>query len=240
MLRLLVIIPAFNEEDNIKNVLKDLLSKNGEFLELGFQTEILVVNDCSKDRTASIVTELGIKLLDLPVNLGIGGAMQCGYKYALRNNFDFALQLDGDGQHPPSEIVKILNATQTDNADIIIGSRFLDKKGFQSTYLRRIGINYFKNLNKFLIGLTIFDSTSGFRLFNRRAVELACKYYPDEYPEPESIVYFALNKLKISETPVIMAERIGGVSSIRSFKSIYYMVKVTLSTFFVFIRFNKK
>lgn len=231
--KLLIIIPCFNEEASIAfllNELKQLVVPNT------FELSVAVINDCSKDNTALIAEKLSVVVINLPVNLGIGGAMQTGYKYAWENNFDLAVQMDGDGQHPPAELNKLLQYWQHTNANVVIGSRFLIKQGFQSSALRRWGISYFHWLNKFFTGIHIYDSTSGFRLFDRKAIELAVQYYPDEYPEPESIVVFAKSGLSIHETPVIMKERQGGKSSIRYFSQLYYIVKVSIAMFFSFIR----
>ncbi len=237
--RVAIIIPCFNEEDSI-------LSLYSEIKETLFSEEVVVtpvfINDCSKDNTRQIFIDHNINFIDLPVNLGIGGAVQTGYKYALRNGFDMAVQMDGDGQHPPKELQKILEPIIQHQADVVIGSRYITKEGFQSSTLRRAGINYFKWLNKKLVGVTIFDSTSGYRVLNKKALELVSEYYPDEYPEPEAIILYALNHLKIAEVPVTMRERQGGQSSIRTYKTIYYMFKVTLGTIFLYIRlkFNGK
>jgi glycosyltransferase involved in cell wall biosynthesis len=204
--------------------------------------DVLVVNDCSKDKSSEIAHQLNCVVLDLPVNLGIGGAMQCGYKYAHLNNYDIAVQMDGDGQHPPHELVKLITEIEMQESDIVIGSRFIEKQGFQSTFFRRFGIKYFKWLNNLLAKVDVNDSTSGFRAFNKRAISLAVKYYPDEYPEPESIIYFSLYGLKVKEVPVVMKVRQGGVSSISPIKSIYYMWKVSLGIIFIFlkIKFSKR
>ena len=175
-------------------------------------------------------------MLDLPVNLGIGGAVQTGIRYARDNNFDLAIQLDGDGQHPPKELAKLINYHNQTGANVVIGSRFLEKEGFQSSFARRLGIQYFHWLNRIMTGQAIYDSTSGFRLFDRKAIELAAASYPDEYPEPESLVVFSKAGLKVAEVAVVMAARQGGQSSIRSFGSLYYCIKVTLAMFFSFIR----
>ncbi|MFD2731647.1 glycosyltransferase family 2 protein [Pedobacter alpinus] len=233
MKKLLVIIPCYNEEDSIEALLKQLQALN---LSPKWHLEIAVVNDCSKDKTLEKVAPFNIHLIDLPINLGIGGAVQSGLKFAYANNFDFAVQMDGDGQHPPQELIKLLNASETTAANLIIGSRFIEKTGFQSSFIRRIGINYFHILNKIFTGKSIYDSTSGFRLFDKKAIALTVKNYPDEYPEPETLVLFAKAGLKIHETPVIMAARMAGESSINSTASVYYCFKVTLAMFFTFIR----
>ncbi|RRA98714.1 glycosyltransferase family 2 protein [Larkinella rosea] len=231
--RILVIVPCYNEQSAIASVVNEI-NQIRQLVDL--ELDVLVVNDCSTDNSLQVIRELACIHLNLPVNLGIGGAMHAGYKYAFRHQYDIAVQIDGDGQHPADELVKILEPIRAGRADVVIGSRFLDNTGFQSTALRRMGINYFRWLNRLLVGQTIFDSTSGFRAFNRQTIGIVNDYYPDEYPEPESIVQFGLHKLRIQEVPVTMRDRQGGVSSITFTKSIYYMWKVTLSTLFAYIR----
>jgi glycosyltransferase involved in cell wall biosynthesis len=233
---LLIIIPCFNEEASLPALLRDLAALK---LPERYEAEVVVVNDCSKDRTADIARQHQATLIDLPVNLGIGGAVQSGLIYAQNKNFDLAVQIDGDGQHPPAELIKLLNCHEQTAANLIIGSRFIDKEGFQSSFTRRLGIAYFHWLNRAFTGQNIVDSTSGFRLFDKRAIQLAASNYPDEFPEPESLVFFARNGLKVKETPVIMAHRQGGKSSIRNFVSLYYCIKVTLAMAFASIRKNK-
>lgn len=231
------IVPAYNEQDSIKFVVDEL---NSVAAENAIDLDVVVVNDCSSDSTLSIVSGLNCIVLDLPVNLGIGGAVQTGFKYAFENGYDFAFQIDGDGQHPAKEIPKLIETQLANNWDIVIGSRFINKTGFQSTALRRTGIAYFKHLIRLLTGVEITDSTSGFRLINRKTLELVYNYYPDEYPEPEAIIVYAKNNLTIVETPVSMRERQGGISSIGKRASIYYMFKVSLSIIFTYIRTNYK
>ena len=234
-----IIIPCYNEEKNVLNLFSEIKNLAPSSL---FSTEAIFINDCSTDKTKEILISNHISHLNLPVNLGIGGAVQTGFKYAFKNGFDIAVQMDGDGQHPPSELEKIILPIIQHQADVVIGSRYLEKLGFQSNWLRRIGINYFKWLNKKLIAMTIVDSTSGYRALNKKALQIVCAYYPDEYPEPESIILYALNHLRIQEVPVLMRERQGGKSSIKSYKTIYYMLKVTLGIIFLYIRlkFNGK
>ena len=231
--KVLIIIPCYNEEASLPHVLKQLaLTK----LPPPYEMKVLVVNDCSTDDTRVIAKKHDITVLDLPVNLGIGGAVQTGIKYAQKHNFDLAIQLDGDGQHPPAEIIKLINAHELLSANIIIGSRFIDKQGFQSSLMRRIGIKYFYLLNRIFIGKAIFDSTSGFRLLDKKAIQIAAKNYPDEYPEPQSIVLFSRLGLTVREVPVIMSHRLGGQSSITATASLYYCIKVTIAMLFSFIR----
>lgn len=231
MSKTLIIIPCYNEEESIGTLLKELLEIGNSLF------EIVVINDGSIDKTAAVVSQYNnVALVSLPVNLGIGGAVQTGFKYALENDFDIAIQVDGDGQHPPAEISKLLNVYQETQCNIVIGSRFIAKQGFQSSGLRRMGIFYLRWLNKIFTQIDIYDITSGFRLFDKKAIELVSRNYPDEYPEPESLVIFAKAGFSIVETPVIMKSRQSGKSSIRYFSQLYYMIKVTIAMFFSYIR----
>jgi len=231
-LRTLIIIPCFNEEESLPNLIAEIKLVQQELTHLN----VLVVNDCSTDNTLEVAKASGVEIIDLPVNLGIGGAVQTGFLYAYLNDYDFAIQLDGDGQHIPEEIKKLLYTAEKDKTDIVIGSRFIQKQGFQSSFLRRLGINYFFLINKIFTGLHILDGTSGFRLLNKKAFSFAAFNYPDEFPEPESIVIFAKQGFTIKETPVIMRERQGGQSSIRWFSQLYYIIKVSIAMFFSYIR----
>ncbi len=231
--RIAAIVPAYNEETAIEAVVTGIneIAKSEQLA-----IDVVVVNDCSKDRTAMVIAGLPCIALNLPINLGIGGAVQTGFKYALQNGYDYAIQVDGDGQHPASEIPKIVKAAVDNSFDVVIGSRFISNEGFQSSTIRRVGISYFKWLNRLLLGIIVNDSTSGFRLINREVLKVVAEYYPDEYPEPEAIVVYSLKNFKIGEVAVTMKERQGGVSSIGTFASIYYMLKVTLAIIFTFTR----
>lgn len=231
--RLLIVIPSYNEEVALPKLLDELKA----VVPLpGFEWVPLVVNDCSRDNTEGVARQCAVPVLSLINNLGIGGAVQAGIKYAARNGFDYVLQMDGDGQHPPDQVNKLLQTVVDTDADVVIGSRFLNGEGFQTSFWRRLGIRYFHWLNRLLSGKNIYDSTSGFRLLGKRAIALAAVYYPDDYPEPESLVFFSRARLQIREVPVIMRQRQGGVSSIGKFSSVYYMIKVTLSMFLSYIR----
>ncbi len=232
-MKVLVIIPAYNEESSIAGVIEEVRA-----LDMGY--DIVVVDDGSEDRTGEKAMNAGAHVLSLPINLGIGAAMQTGFHYAIRRNYDCAVQVDGDGQHPAQEIPRLVNALATGDADVVIGSRFLEKKGFQSTFSRRAGIMYFEFLHKMLTKVHVTDSTSGFRALNRKALLVVDKYYPDEYPEAESIVLFSRNALKMQEVPVIMRERQGGESSIRRVTALYYMFKVTLAIVFTYLRLKNR
>ena len=235
--RILVIIPCFNEQRVIANVVRDLVAV-GE--QEHYALDIIVVNDCSTDESLAVIRTLPCLCLNLPVNLGIGGAMHSGYRYAYRNGYDIAVQMDGDGQHPASELPTVLGPILKEETDVSIGSRFVRREGFQSSFMRRVGIRYFRWLNQLLIGKTIHDSTSGFRAFNRRTIEVVNTYYPDEYPEPESIVQFGLQGLRIKEVPVRMRHREEGVSSIDTSRALYYMLKVSLGIVFMYFRLINK
>jgi glycosyltransferase involved in cell wall biosynthesis len=234
LLNVLIIIPCYNEGQNIVPLLNELKSLNRADTHFTF----LPINDCSKDNTLECLQQHATSFLNLPNNLGIGGAVQSGIKYAQRNGFDFAIQMDGDGQHPPSEVSKLIEATLNSNCDICLGSRYMKWEGFQSTAIRRFGIRFLNVLIGLTTGQKIFDSTSGYRLFNKKAIKLFSEYYPDKYPEPEVIVYGKLSGLKITEVPVFMRDREGGESSISGItSSVYYMIKVSLAIFFIKLNF---
>lgn len=234
MTKLAVVIPCFNEQDNIAAFVRSL-----QLLKQKYEMDLtpIVVNDCSTDNTVSVLAQLrDIIVLQLPINLGIGGAVQTGFRYALRHGFDVAVQMDGDGQHPASELTKLLIVWEKEKPDVVIGSRFLTFEGFQSTWLRRVGIIWFSRLIRLISGQNITDPTSGFRLLNRKAMQIVDKYYPIEYPEPEILTHFLYRKLTVREVQVEMSERLGGVSSIKSWKSAYYMLKVTAGILFSKLR----
>ena len=210
----LIIIPAYNEEANIVKTVESI-----ERDAVGF--DYIVINDCSTDRTKEICEEHGFHYVDLPINLGIGGAVQTGYKYAWENGYDMAVQVDGDGQHDPEFLELMAEYLETHQVDMVIGSRFIEKQGFQSSGMRRVGIRFFSGLIRLMTGKTITDPTSGLRMAGRNVIELFSKDYPRDYPEPESVVAILRKGLKVAEVPVIMREREGGVSSISMKKSVY-------------------
>lgn len=218
----LIIIPAYNESANIKSTVEMVMNIAPTF-------DYVVINDHSTDNTLSILQENGFNYVNLPINLGIGGAVQTGYKYASENDYDIAVQVDADGQHDVSYLNDILAKMETDNADMVIGSRFIQNEGFQSTFMRRVGITYFTKLILLLTKKTITDPTSGFRMVNKKVISLFSQDYPKDYPEPESVVSLLMKKYKIEEVPVKMRKRQGGVSSIHMANSVYYMIKVSLA-----------
>ncbi len=218
----LVIIPAFNEAESIVETVRDIRENAPEF-------DFVVINDCSKDRTLEVCKKEHIKVLNLPINLGIGGAVQTGYVYAYHQNYDIVVQFDGDGQHDARFLETMANTIINEQADMVIGSRFIEKQGFQSSGVRRIGIRIFSFLSCVLFGAKITDATSGMRMCNRKVMELFIKDYPRDYPEPETVCRLLRKKCKVMEIPVEMKERSAGVSSISFSRSVYYMIKVTLA-----------
>ena len=218
----LIIIPAFNEEANIEKTVESILKDSSGF-------DYVIINDCSKDNTRKICEQKGYNIVNLPINLGIGGAVQTGYKYAVRNGYDMAVQVDGDGQHDPRFLEEMADYLEEHNLDMVVGSRFIEKQGFQSSGLRRVGIRFFTVLIKFLTGKTITDPTSGLRMVGKNVLQIFAEEYPKDYPEPETVVGILRRGMKVEEIPVIMHEREGGVSSISMKKSVYYMIKVALA-----------
>lgn len=216
----LVIIPAYNEEGNLEKTIRDIKENAPEF-------DYVIVNDCSTDETLSICKRNSFNYLNLPVNLGIGGAVQTGYRYAFYHGYDIAVQFDGDGQHSAKYLNGMVRKMQETESDMVIGSRFIERKGFQSSSLRRVGIRYFTALIKLLTGVKITDPTSGMRMINRKILKKFTEEYPRDYPEPESVVSILREKYKVSEMPVVMNAREQGQSSISMRNSVYYMIKVS-------------
>ncbi len=221
-LKILIIIPAYNEGENIGRVIKQL--SNGTP-----RCDYLIINDGSTDNTLKTCKERHYQYLDLPINLGIGGAVQAGYIYASKNNYDIAVQFDGDGQHDIAYLNEMLQPIISDKADVVIGSRFVKKEGFQSSRARRTGSKILSGLIYLVTGKKIYDVTSGYRAVNRRFIDIYSKDYPTDYPEPEAIVTAVMYRGRVMEVPVQMKAREGGKSSITFWKSIYYMIKVTLA-----------
>lgn len=218
----LVIIPAYNESESIKSTVEDIINNAPDF-------DYIVINDCSTDNTAQICKENNFNYISNPVNLGIGNTVQTGYIYAYRRGYDIVVQVDGDGQHDTKYLHEMTEHLINNELDMVIGSRFINKEGFQSSAARRFGINYFTVLIKLCTGKKITDPTSGLRMVGRRVIERFAKEYPKDYPEPETVAAILKNGYKVEEIPVIMRERQGGVSSISMKKSVYYMIKVTLA-----------
>lgn len=229
----IVIIPAYNEISNIDTTVADILENAPGF-------DYVIINDCSQDGTMRFCTNLGMNIINLPVNLGIGGAVQTGYLYAWRNGYDVAVQFDGDGQHDAKYLNEMADYLKENGADMVIGSRFITKEGFQSSGIRRFGIRYFSLLIRLMTGKKVLDPTSGMRMVNRDVMKIYSEDYPVDYPEPESVVMILNMGKKVLEVPVIMRERQGGVSSISPAKSVYYMIKVTLAILMERLRKRRK
>lgn len=222
MYKVLLIIPAYNEAENIEKVVNDLIQNYPQY-------DYVIVNDGSRDETEEICLKNHYQMLSLPLNLGIGGAVQTGYRYALKNHYDIAIQIDGDGQHDIAYVEKLIEPIFSGEADIAIGSRFIKKEGFQSSATRRMGISFLSGLIHVLCFKKVKDVTSGFRAVNEKFIKIYAENYPSDYPEPEAIVAAIMHRGRIAEVPVIMKERAGGSSSINLKRSVYYMIKVTLA-----------
>lgn len=219
-MKVLLIIPAYNEEESIENTILDIKNNTND-------VDFIVINDCSTDNTVQVLQSLGVDYLDLPANLGIGGCVQTGYLYALENHYDIAIQFDGDGQHDAKYISDLIEPIANNEADIVIGSRFIDKEGFQSSAMRRFGIKFLSGFIKLLSRENVKDITSGFRATNKEMIALYAENYAQDYPEPEAILCAGLNGARIKEVPVTMRERQFGNSSIKPLKGAYYMIKVS-------------
>ena len=216
---------------SIIGVIKDINSSTQEI-------DVLIIDDGSKDNTANVALSTGMaEVISLVTNLGIGGAVQTGFKYAKKNNYDIAIQFDGDGQHIADQISVITSPIASGEADMVIGSRFIEKHdGWKSSFARRMGIYTFTMLNTVLIGKKITDSTSGFRAYNKEVIAFLSDYYPQDYPEPETVILLGRNKFRIQEKFTLMQERTGGKSSISFVGGIYYMIKVMLAMMITALR----
>ena len=224
MLKVIVLVPCYNEENSISSVVRQI-----EEVRKSIPLDYIIINDCSTDASLEVCKKNNFSYLDLSANLGIGGCVQTGYLYAYAEDYDVAIQIDGDGQHDPAYIGKLLKPIIHGAADIAIGSRFKDKQGFQSTIMRRVGINFLSKLIQLCCGLKILDATSGFRAVNRKYIKVFAKKYALDYPEPEALIVAALRGAIVEEVPVIMHERKQGASSINTIRAAYYMIKVSLA-----------
>lgn len=226
--KILLIIPAYNEEDNVLRVYNTIMDYNKKAKR---KLDVVFINDGSKDNTEKILLKNNINHIKLIQNLGIGGAVQTGYKYALENNYDIAVQFDGDGQHDIDCIEDLIKPILNEEANLTIGSRFLDLSSstFKSSLMRRMGIKIISFCIKLRTHKKIYDTTSGFRAADKKIIEMFAVHYPLEYPEPISSVDTLLKGFKIVEVPVSMNERVAGKSSINTWKNVYYMINVILS-----------
>ena len=221
-MRILVIIPALNEEKTVRSIIHGIRT----FLP---RAEILVVNDGSTDSTGSVAREEGVFVLDHPFNMGIGATMQTGFLFARDNGYDIAVQVDGDGQHNPESLPALVKPIEEGTADLVIGSRYLSRTGFKSTFFRQVGIRFFSGLLWVFTRRRVTDPTSGFRAMDQKVLRLFSEEYPSDYPEVEALVSAHKNGLRFEEIPTIMRDRQGGISSIGILSAMYYMTKVTLA-----------
>jgi glycosyltransferase involved in cell wall biosynthesis len=234
-MRILVVVPALNEERALAPLLDELERAAGA------DVGVVVIDDGSTDRTAEVALARGVRVVSLCRNLGIGGAVQTGLRLALREGFDGALQMDGDGQHPPGELSKLIGALSAAPApDLVIGTRYRERQGWSSTPLRRFGGWWLKWLIWALSGTKTTDPTSGFRLFGVNALRLFDRAYPYDYPEPEALAIALAARLRVTEVPVAMRERQGGASSIAGLRAPYYMLKVTLAVVLAYLRNRRR
>jgi glycosyltransferase involved in cell wall biosynthesis len=224
-LRRVAIVPALNEEHTVPRVIDEL-----QAFDPGL--DVVVVDDGSTDRTADVAASMGAYVLRLPFNLGIGGAVQTGFRFAHERHYDVAVRVDGDGQHDPSQLGRILEPVLAGRADIAVGSRFAaDEGGYRSSRSRRLGIRILAAVVSRVVGQRVTDTTSGFQALNRQGIALFAGDYPHDYPEVEATVMVFRHRLRLVEVPVSMRERAGGRSSITALRSIYYMIKVLLAIF---------
>lgn len=230
--KILVIIPAFNEECSLPAVIGKIRRFSG--------IDVLVVNDGSRDNTSEVARAAGAGVIDLPFNLGIGGAVQTGYLFADKNGYDVAVQVDADGQHDPDDLFTIISPVLRGEADMVLGSRFVEATGYRSPLARRVGIALFSAVVSLITGQTFKDTTSGYRAVNKRIIRFFADNYPTDYPEVEALVVLKRNGFSIKEVPVTMAQREHGESSITPLKSVYYMIKVLLAIFMNLLRAPEK
>jgi len=230
-LRVLLIIPAYNEQEALGGVLSEIRALAIPLLEM------VVVDDGSVDRTADVARAGGARVLRLCGNLGIGGAVQAGIRLARREGFDCAVQVDGDGQHPPGELARLIDAVRGANApDLVVGTRYADTTSFRSTAMRRLGSWWLRMILRVVARVRVSDPTSGYRVYNRRALALFDEAYPYDFPEPESLALARVAGLAITEVPVTMRERQGGSSSIAGVAAAYYMLKVSAAIVLTYLR----
>jgi hypothetical protein len=222
LMKKLIIIPAYNEAANLENLIREIDRLPSPY-------DYVIINDGSTDDTGEVCSRNGFNCVHLPINSGIGVAVQTGYKYARKYGYDLAIQIDGDGQHGVEYLDQVTAPIEAGECDVVIGSRFLEHKGFQSSFSRRTGIRFLSVLIYFCTGIQVKDVTSGYRAVNSKFIDIYSRDYSADYPEPEAIVTAVMHRGRIKEVPVQMRERQSGVSSINMGKSLYYMIKVTLA-----------
>jgi glycosyltransferase involved in cell wall biosynthesis len=221
--KFMVLIPAYNEAGSIARLIEGVKSHIPG-------ADILVVNDCSTDETGKVVRECeGVRLLNLPFNMGIGGAVLSGFTYFINHGYDALIRLDGDGQHPPEMAEVIMEPLVSGSQDAVIGSRYLDTDAAYSSPMRKLGIKFLNLLTAMILRRRVTDSTSGFRAYNRKAVEYLVRDYPFDYPEPEEIYLLTRGGFRLIEVPVVMKERQQGVSSINMVRTYYFLIKILIT-----------
>ncbi|MBN1541607.1 glycosyltransferase family 2 protein [candidate division KSB1 bacterium] len=236
MKKLLIVVPTYNEEKNLPQVLNELLLLQNPLSEWQIQSKVLIVDDGSKDRSAEIAKQAGVDVLQLPINLGYGAALQSGFIYALENKVDLVISIDADGQHQPSDILKIVEAYLDGKYDVVLGSRFVEDTGYQTNLPRRLGIKMFSVILHLLSGLRIADVTTGFQLITRQVVELYAAEYPHDYPDAQMLLLLALSGFKIKEIPVVVKQRLHGQSMHSSIKSLLYPIRNFLAIIVILLR----
>jgi len=228
--RVIAVVPAYNEQGAIGAIVDEIRAFDASF-------DVVVIDDGSTDATATVAAEHGAAVVTLPFNLGIGGAVQTGFKYALEHGYELAVRLDGDGQHDPAELPKLLAPVERGEADIVTGSRFAGGAlAYRPPLARRIGITWFAKLVSLLTRQRVTDTTSGFQALNRKGIALFADDYPSDYPEVEATILVFKHRLRLAEVPVQMREREHGESSITFLRSVYYMFKVTLALLVAMVR----
>lgn len=230
--RVLVIIPAFNEEPNLPGIVGRIRQFAG--------VDVIVINDGSEDATSAVAREAGANVIDLPFNLGIGGAVQTGYLFAYKNNYDVAIQVDADGQHNPEDLLQIIGPVLRGEADMVLGSRYVAKTGYKTPFARKMGMVVFSAVVSLITRQPLKDTTSGYRAVSKRVIKFFVNNYPTDYPEVEALVLLKKSGFSIKEVPVTMAPREYGRSSITPIRSVYYMIKVLLAIFMNLLRVHKK
>jgi len=222
MKNLVAIVPAFNEASNVRTVIEELV-------QLEPAPDVIVIDDGSQDETSHVAKSAGACVVRMPFNTGIGATVQTGIRLALERGYEYLVRIDGDAQHDPADIPRLLAGLQEDHADFVLGSRYLEHQGFQATFLRRLGIRWFSMLLRTACGLRMTDPTSGFWAANRRAAKVLLVEYASDYPEVDSLVHLSRHRCRVHEVPVVMRPRGGGESSIQGPRTLYYMIKVTIA-----------
>lgn len=229
----LIIVPAFNEASTILNLL-------GEIRQKAPFADTIVVNDCSTDNTAKVLSQHDVPFLSLPANLGIGGAVQTGFKYAREKGYDAVVQVDGDGQHDPASVKVLLDTLADEMVDVVIGSRYLQNTGYKTPMARRFGMIIFSALAQLLTGSKVTDTTSGLRALNKRAIDFFADNYPVDFPDAEAIIMLKYSGFRIIELPVVLRQRQSGRSTTGFVKSLYYPFRSLLGIFAVLVRKRRK